>query len=51
MNFIERLMSVGYPIECAERITASYIAQGDIDGLEDYITALEASDEVFPLPT
>ena len=41
MTFVERLIAAGYPVECAERIAASYIAQGDVDGLESYVIAME----------
>lgn len=46
MTFVERLIAVGYPVECAERIAASYIAQGDVDGLESFVIALECGHEI-----
>lgn len=49
MTYIDRLMCVGMPQECAEKIVAGYIAQGDVDGLEDYVIALETSHEAYTL--
>lgn len=46
MSFVERLVAAGYPIECAERIVAGYIAQGDVEGLEDFVIALECGHAV-----
>lgn len=50
MTFVERLIAVGYPPECAARIAAGYIAQGDIEGLEDFIISLECGHEIPILP-
>lgn len=46
MTFVERLIAVGYPVECAERIAASYIAQVDVDGLESYVISMECGHEI-----
>ena len=46
MDFIDGMTAVGMSLECATKIAANYIAQGDVDGLEDYVTALEAAHEV-----
>lgn len=46
MTFVERLIAVGYPPECADRIAANYIAQGDVDGLESFVISLECGHEI-----
>lgn len=46
MTFVQRLIALGYPVECAERIAASYIAQGDVDGLESFVISLECGHEI-----
>ena len=46
MTFVVRLIAVGYPPECADRIAANYIAQGDVDGLESFVISLECGHEI-----
>ena len=45
MDFVDRMVKAGLPLQCADKIAASYIAQGDVDGLEAYVIALEARSE------
>ena len=47
MDFVDRMVKAGLPLRCADKIAASYIAQGDVDGLEAYVIALEARSEIF----
>ena len=49
MTFVDRMTDAGIPLECAEKIAAFYISQGDIEGLEAYVIALEAAHEVQTL--
>ena len=42
MTFIERMVAAGMSRDCASETVAWYMAQGDADGLESYIVALEA---------
>ena len=43
---IERLMASGMSRECAGETVIWYMTQGDEDGLESYIAALEALDRL-----
>lgn len=43
MTMIERLIAAGMTQECAAETTIWYKAQGDDDGLEAYVIALEDS--------
>ena len=43
MTTIERLIAAGMTPECAAETAMWYRAQGDDDGLESYVIALEAS--------
>lgn len=42
MNPIERMIVAGMTRECAAETAMWYMAQGDDDGLEAYVAALEA---------
>lgn len=42
MTPIERLVAAGMSQECAAETAMWYMAQGDDEGLESYVTALEA---------
>lgn len=46
MNLVERLVAAGMSQECACETAAWYRTQGDEDGLESYVTALEALKEM-----
>lgn len=46
MTPIERLMASGMSRECAGETVIWYMTQGDEDGLESYIAALEALDRL-----
>ena len=43
MTMIERLIAAGMTQECAAETAMWFNAQGDDDGLEAYVIALEAS--------
>ena len=42
MTYVERLVDAGMSQECAAETAMWYMAQGDDDGLEDYVIGLEA---------
>lgn len=42
MTLVERLLAAGMSQDCAAETAMWYMAQGDDDGLESYVTALEA---------
>ena len=42
MTLVERLVAAGMSQDCAAETAMWYMAQGDDEGLEDYVTALEA---------
>ena len=42
MTLVERLVAAGMSQDCAAETAMWYMAQGDDDGLESYVTALEA---------
>ena len=42
MTLIERMVAAGMSRDCATETAMWYMAQGDDEGLEDYVTALEA---------
>ena len=42
MTLIERMVAAGMARESAAETAMWYMAQGDDDGLESYVTALEA---------
>ena len=41
MTLIERMVAAGMSRECASETAVWYMAQGDDEGLEAYVTALE----------
>lgn len=41
MTLIERMVAAGMSRECATETAMWYMAQGDDEGLEAYVTALE----------
>ena len=43
MTLIERMVAAGMSRDCAAETAMWYMAQGDDDGLEDYVIALETS--------
>lgn len=43
MTLIERMVAAGMSRDCATETAMWYMAQGDGDGLEDYVIALETS--------
>lgn len=45
MTLIERMVAAGMSRDCAVETAMWYMAQGDDEGLEDYVTALEAGRE------
>lgn len=45
MTLIERMVAAGMSRDCAAETAMWYMAQGDDEGLEDYVTALEAGKE------
>jgi hypothetical protein len=45
MTLIERMVAAGMSRDCAAETAMWYMAQGDDEGLEDYVTALEAGRE------
>lgn len=49
MTFVERMVAAGMSREAAAETAMWYMAQGDDDGLEDYVTALEASHAAYLL--
>lgn len=42
MTLIERMLAAGLSQDCAAETAMWYMAQGDDDGLEAYVIALEA---------
>lgn len=42
MTLVERMVAAGMSQDCAAETAMWYMAQGDDEGLEDYVTALEA---------
>lgn len=42
MTLVERLVAAGMSQDCAVETAMWYMAQGDDEGLESYVTALEA---------
>ena len=46
MTYIERLVSAGMSESCAAETAMWYMAQGDDEGLESYVVALEALKEL-----
>lgn len=42
MTLIERMVAAGMSRDCAAETAVWYMAQGDDEGLEAYVTALEA---------
>lgn len=42
MTMVERMVAAGMSYECAVETAMWYMAQGDDDGLESYVVALEA---------
>ena len=42
MTLVERLVAARMSQDCAAETAMWYMAQGDDDGLESYVTALEA---------
>lgn len=46
MTLIERMVAAGMSRECAAETEDWYVNQGDEDGLESYVTALEALAEM-----
>lgn len=47
MNYVERLMALGYMRPCAERIVSEYTESGKIDDLLSYIQVKEHVMEVL----
>ena len=45
ITLIERMVAAGMSRDCAAETAMWYMAQGDDEGLEDYVTALEAGRE------
>lgn len=45
MTLIERMVATGMSRDCAAETAMWYMAQGDDEGLEDYVTAIEAGKE------
>ena len=45
MTLIERMVAAGMSRDCATETAMWYMAQRDDEGLEDYVTALEAGRE------
>ena len=46
MTYIERLVAAGMSESCAAETAMWYMAQGDDEGLESYVVALEALKEL-----
>ena len=42
MTYVERMVAAGMSESCAAETAMWYMAQGDDDGLESYVIALEA---------
>lgn len=49
MTFIERMVAAGLDSTTAAETAFWFMAQGDDDGLEDYVASLEASHETVTL--
>ena len=47
MKLVERQVAAGMSQDCAAETAMWYMAQGDDDGLESYVTALEASHAIY----
>lgn len=47
MTHVERMIAAGMSEDAAAETAMWYMAQGDDDGLESYVTALEASHAVY----
>ena len=47
MTPVERMVAAGMNLDAAAETAMWYMAQGDDEGLEDYVTALEASHEAY----
>lgn len=43
MTLIERMVAAGMSRDCAAETAMWYMAQGDDEGLEDYVTAMAGS--------
>lgn len=49
MTYVERMAAAGMDWETAAETAMWFMAQGDDEGLEDYVTALEASHAAYTL--
>lgn len=49
MTEVERMVAAGMAPDAAMETAMWYMAQGDDEGLEDYVTALEASHAAYTL--
>lgn len=47
MTHVERMIAAGMSEAAASETAMWYMAQGDDDGLESYVTALEASHAIY----
>lgn len=47
MTHVERMIAAGMSEDAAAETAMWYMAQGDDDGLEDYVISLEASHEAY----
>lgn len=49
MNDVLRLVQLGMSIDCAEEVVRWYRTKNDEDGLESFITSIEAGYELYKI--